>query len=151
MSQSLSRLYVHMVFHVKNNKIKIRQQEEQELYAYMGAILKDNESIPIIINGVPDHVHILCIMSKNIALSKLLEEAKNHSSRWIKTKHLHYENFRWQGGYGAFSVSPEDAETKKRYIQNQKEHHKKVSFKDEYLGLLDEYGIAYHEKYLWAD
>ena len=151
MSQSLSRLYVHMVFHVKNNRIKIRQEEEQDLYAYMGAILNDNASIPIIINGVEDHVHILCIMSKNIALSKLLEEVKKHSSRWIKTKHPHYKNFRWQGGYGAFSVSPSHAEQKKIYIQNQKEHHKKVGYKEEYLKILEEYGIDYDERYLWED
>ena len=151
MSQSLSRLYIHMVFHVKNNQIKIRPEEEKDLYAYMGAILKDNASIPIIINGVADHVHILCIMSKNIALSKLLEEVKKHSSRWIKTKHSHYQNFKWQGGYGAFSFSHYETEVKKRYVENQKEHHKKVSFKEEYVKLLEEYGIEYDERYLWKD
>ena len=151
MSQSLSRIYIHMIFHVKNNQIKIRPKEEQELYAYMGAIIKDNASIPIIINGVPDHIHILCIMSKNIALSKLFEEVKKHSSRWIKTKHAHYKNFKWQGGYGAFSVSPSDAEAKKIYIYNQKEHHKKTGFKEEYLGLLEAHGIDYDERYLWED
>ena len=151
MSQSLSCIFVHMVFHVKNNFIKIRPEEDEELYAYMGSIIKDNMSIPIIINGVPDHVHILCILSKNMALAKLFEEVKKHSSRWIKTKHEHYKNFKWQGGYGAFSVSPSAVKNTKNYILNQKEHHKKVDFKTEYLELLDEYEIDYNEQFLWED
>ena len=151
MSQSLSKLFVHIVFHVKNNRYKIRKQERKSLYAYMGAIIKDNESIPIIINGVEDHVHILCVMSKNIALAKLVEEIKRHSSRWIKTIDLYYSHFAWQGGYAGFSVSPSLHDTTKRYIANQEEHHKKVTFKDEYLTFLEEYGIDYDEDYLWSD
>ncbi len=151
MSQSLSKLYVHFVFHVKNNIHVIREEDRDELYSYMGSIIKDNNSIPIIINGVEDHVHVLCIMSKNIALSKLLEEVKRHSSRWIKTKGKHYENFAWQGGYGGFSVSPSLHKTTKKYIENQVEHHKKVSTKDEYIGILKEYEIDYDERYLWTD
>ena len=105
MSQSLSKLYVHIVFHIKNKKIIMREKEQDSLYAYMGSIIKDNQSIPIIINGVEDHVHILCILSKNVALAKLVEEIKRHSSRWIKTQHNYYKTFAWQGGYGGFSVS----------------------------------------------
>ena len=151
MSQSLSKLYVHIVFHVKNNRIKMRKQEQSELYAYIGSIIKDNESIPIEINGVEDHIHILCVMSKNIALAKLVEEIKRHSSRWIKTKDKHYDHFAWQGGYGAFSVSQSIHDVTKRYIQNQEEHHKKRTFKEEYLLFLKEYGIEYNEDYLWSD
>ena len=103
------------------------------------------------INGIEDHLHILCIMSKNIALAKLLEEIKRHSSRWIKTKDSYYNNFAWQGGYGGFSVSPSLHEKTKRYIENHKTHHKKMSFKEEYLLFLKEYGIEYNEEYLWRD
>ena len=106
MSQSLSKLYVHAVFHIKYNSPKIRRQDKDELYAYMGAIIKDNQSVPIIINGVENHVHILFVLSKNIALAKIMEEIKRHSSRWIKTKGNYYSQFAWQGGYGGFSVSP---------------------------------------------
>lgn len=151
MSQSLSKIFVHIVFHVKNNRIKIRSQEEKELYAYMGAIISDNDSVPIIINGMPDHIHLLCIMSKKITLAKLVEEIKKHSSRWIKTKHDHYKYFRWQGAYGAFSVTPEDVPIKKKYIERQKEHHKKADFINEYLHLLNKNGLDYDEKYLWTD
>ena len=99
----------------------------------MGSIIKENESIPILINGVEDHVHILCVMSKNIALAKLVEEIKRNSSRWIKTKHTHYSTFAWQGGYGGFSISPSLHNKTKHYIQNQEQHHKKMTFKEEYL------------------
>lgn len=151
MAQSLSKLYVHIIFHVKTSSAKIKKIDSSELYAYMGAILKDNSSIPIIINGVEDHVHILCIMSKNIALAKLVEEIKRHSSRWIKTKNIDYSNFAWQGGYGGFSVSSTLHDKTKSYITKQEEHHKKMSFKEEYLLFLKEYDIAYDEKYLWND
>ena len=151
MAQSLSKLYVHIVFHTKNNSAIIQKQEKKELYAYMASIIKDNQSIPILINGVEDHVHILCVLSKNIALAKLTEEIKRHSSRWIKSKGNQYSNFEWQGGYGGFSVSPSLHEKTKKYIENQEDHHKKLSFKEEYLLFLKEYKIDYDEDYLWKD
>ncbi len=151
MAQSLSKLFVHIIYHIKSPSVIIRQAEKKELYAYIGSIIKDNESIPIIINGVEDHVHILCVMSKNIALAKLVEEIKKQSSRWIKTKDSYYNHFAWQGGYGGFSVSPSLHDKTKRYIENQEEHHKKMSFKEEYLLFLKEYGIDYDERYIWID
>jgi len=151
MAQSLSKLYIHLVFHVKNNSIPIRVEDKKELYAYMGAIIKDNESIPILINGVGDHVHILFVLSKNIALAKLVEEVKRHSSRWIKGKGEHYKNFAWQGSYAANSVSKSLHERTKGYIEKQEEHHKKVPFKEELIAFLKEYGVDYDERYLWSD
>ena len=151
MSQSLSKLYVHAVFHIKYNSPKIRRQDKDELYAYMGAIIKDNQSVPIIINGVENHVHILFVLSKNVALAKIMEEIKRHSSRWIKTKGNYYSQFAWQGGYGGFSVSPSLHDKTKEYIRNQEVHHRKKVFKEEYLMFLKEYGIEYDERYLWKD
>ncbi len=151
MSQSLSKLYVHLIFHIKNNGVKIKAEDSNELYAYIGGIIKDNQSVPICINGTDDHIHILCVMSKNIALAKLMEEIKRHSSRWIKAKGVHYKNFFWQGGYSGFSVSQSVHQRTKNYIENQKEHHKKTSFKDELLAFLTEYGVDYDERYLWTD
>ncbi len=95
MSQSLSKLYIHIVFHVKTPLVSIRYDDKKDLYSYIGSIIKDNGSIPIIINGMEDHVHILCVMSKNITLAKLVEEIKRHSSRWIKTKDIYYKHFAW--------------------------------------------------------
>ena len=151
MAQSLSKLYVHIIFHIKYNSPKIREQEEKELYAYIGSIIKDNQSIPVIINGVKDHIHILLVLSKNISLSKIVEEIKRHSSRWIKTKDNYYSKFAWQGGYGAFSVSQSLYNKTKNYIKSQKDHHKKMDFKKEYLLFLKEYDVDFDERYLWTD
>ncbi|MDD2284414.1 MAG: IS200/IS605 family transposase [Paludibacter sp.] len=150
MSQSLSKLYVHIVFHTKKNQNLINQDIEKELYAYLGGILKSTKSVPIAINGIENHIHILCIISKNISLADLLEELKRNSSRWIKSKGVDYNDFAWQGGYGGFSVSQSKVNTVKTYIENQKEHHRTVSFKEEYILFLKEYGIDYNEDYLWT-
>ena len=149
MSQSLSQLYTHIVFHTKHNQDLIHADVENELYAYFGGILKENKSVPIAINGIANHVHILCIMSKNIALADLLEELKRNSSRWIKTKGKAYLDFAWQGGYGGFSVSQSKVDVVKRYIENQKDHHKTETVKEEYVRFLKEYGIDYKDEYLW--
>lgn len=149
MAQSLSKLYVHLIFHVKDNTCLIKPEEESELYAYIGGIIKQSGSIPIIINGTEDHIHILCVMSKNIALSALLEDIKRNSSRWIKSKDPYYRNFAWQGGYAGFSVSQSKVDVVKEYIKSQKEHHKKSSFQEEYVRFLNEYGVEYNELYLW--
>jgi len=150
MSQSLSQLYVHIIFHTKYNQPLIRPEVEKELYAYIGGIIKENGSVPIKINGTEDHIHILATMSKNIALAKFVEEIKRNSSRWIKTKGLEYQDFAWQGGYAEYSVSQSVVERVKKYIENQKEHHKKISFKDEYVQFLAEYKIDFDENYLWT-
>ncbi len=151
MPQSLSKLFVHLVFHIKNKNITISKEVIPDLYAYMGAVIKDNASIPIIINGTHDHVHVLCIMSKTITLAKLTEEVKRHSSRWIKTRGRQYKGFAWQGGYAGFSVSPSLHDKTRDYIMNQEKHHKKMTFKEELILFLKEYGIDYNEKYLWDD
>ena len=149
MPQSLSKLYVHIIFHTKHNQSLISVEIEKELYAYIGGIIKKNESVPIKINGTENHIHILAAMSKNIALAKFVEEIKRNSSRWIKTKDVKFQEFAWQGGYAGFSVSQSVVERVKNYIENQKEHHKKVSFQDEYVKFLSEYEINYNQEFLW--
>lgn len=151
MAQSLSKIYIHLIFHIKTKSVKIRNENKHDLYAYIGSVIKSNQSIPILINGTEDHVHILCILSKNIALAKLTEEIKRHSSRWIKTTDAYYESFAWQGGYSGFSVSQSLHDKTKQYIQNQEEHHKRMTFKEELILFLKEYGIEYNEDYLWTD
>ena len=128
----------------------IKSDDEKDLYAYIGGVLKISNSIPVNINGTEDHVHILCIMSKNISLSDLLEDIKRNSSRWIKTRGPHYQDFAWQGGYAGYSVSQSKVEIVERYIENQKGHHKHQTFKEEYIQFLKENGIDYKEEYLWT-
>jgi len=102
MSQSLTRNYVHIVFSTKFREQLIRDSIKIELFEYLGGVCKHLECNPIRVGGYKDHVHILCILSKKIALMVLLEELKKGSSKWIKTKGNHYTNFYWQAGYGAF-------------------------------------------------
>jgi REP element-mobilizing transposase RayT len=89
------------------------------------------------------------MLSKNVALAKLLEEVKSHSSKWIKTKDSSLKNFYWQNGYGAFSVNPAEVDVVKAYIENQHVHHRKLTFEEEYLEFLEKYGIEYDERYVW--
>ncbi|TLX75294.1 transposase [Labilibacter sediminis] len=150
MSQSLSKLYIHIIFHVKDqSNTYIRNSDKDILYSYIGSIIKDNDSIPLIINGVEDHIHVFCIMSKNIALAAFIKEIKRHSSRWLKNLDNYYKAFKWQGGYGGFSVSPSLYDKTFSYIKHQQKHHTTMSFKDEYLLFLKEYGVEYNEEYLW--
>ena len=95
MAQSLSCLYVHIIFHTKNNQNLINKAVEQELHAYIVGVIKKNDSVPMKINGTENHIHILAIMSKNIALAKFVEEIKRNSSRWIKDKGKEFEKFSW--------------------------------------------------------
>jgi len=149
MSQSLSKLYVHIIFHVKNERMSIRPEDEKELYAYIGGIIKQNASFPIKINGTENHLHVLSTLSKNLSLANLVEEIKKNSSRWIKTKNIYYQDFAWQGGYAGYSVSQSKITVVANYIERQKEHHQKQSFKDEYLQFLRRYGVDFDENYLW--
>jgi putative transposase len=148
MSQSYVQIFVHIVFHTKNNKNLILNDIGNELYSYLGGILRNLKSVPLRIGGTSDHIHVLCTLPKTMAPADLVEELKKSSSKWIKTKGQEYINFYWQDGYGGFSVSNFQVEVIKKYISNQKEHHLKTSFIDEYKNLLDEYGILYEDRYL---
>ena len=149
MSQSLSKVYVHIIFSTKNRYPFIHPDIEEELYAYIGGIIKINKGIPFQINSIPDHIHILATLPKSISQSKYLEEIKRNSSRWIKTKGKRYENFAWQRGYCSLSVSSSVTKVVSDYIINQKEHHKDLKFKQELIMFLNEYEIEYDEEYLW--
>jgi putative transposase len=148
MSQSFVQIYVHIVFHTKDNVKLIRADIENELFSYMAGILKNYKSIPLQIGGTSDHIHILCTLPKTMAPADLAEEIKKSSSKWIKTKGEHYRNFFWQDGYGGFSVSKSGIDSVKEYILNQKEHHEKVLFIDEYKTLLKMHGIPFEDRYL---
>jgi REP-associated tyrosine transposase len=149
MPQSLAKNYLHISFSTKNRDKFIDSEIEIELFSYLGGICKNLECNPIVVGGHKNHVHILCLLSRKIALMKLIEEVKSHSSKWIKTKGLQYKHFYWQNGYGAFSINQSQIDIVKEYILNQKEHHKKLSFKDEYRSFLKEYNIEYDERYVW--
>jgi len=122
---------------------------DEELHSYLGGICKEMECPPIKIGGYTDHIHILCMLSKKVALMNLLEEVKSHSSKWMKTKGRELNIFYWQNGYGAFSVNPSEIDKVIAYIENQKEHHRKKTFQEEYRAFLKKYRVEYDEKYVW--
>ncbi len=149
MGQSLVKNYIHIIFSTKHREPLIYQPVQNELYSYIGGICKEMECYPIKIGGYIEHIHILCMLSKKIALMKLLEEVKSHSSKWMKTKGTAMKNFYWQNGYGAFSVNPSEVDKVIAYIENQSEHHKKRTFQDEYRAFLKKYKVEYDERYIW--
>lgn len=149
MGQSLVKNYIHIVFSTKHRVELIKPPYEEELHAYLCGVCKKLECQPIKVGGYTDHVHILCMLSKKIALMKLLEEVKSHSSKWIKTRDASLKNFYWQDGYGAFSVNPSQVEKVISYIANQHEHHRKKNFQYEYRAFLNKYNVEYDERYIW--
>jgi putative transposase len=149
MGQSFVKNYLHIVFSTKHRQHLIHKPVNEELYNYLGGICRDLECYPVVVGGHTDHVHILCMLSKKIALMKLLEQVKSHSSKWMKTKSPTLSDFYWQDGYGAFSVNPYQIDVVKNYIENQEEHHQKKTFQNEYRGFLKKYNVEYDEKYVW--
>lgn len=149
MPQSLAQVYIHIVFSTKDHYPFIQPDIESELFAYMGDTVNRVGGVPHLINGTADHVHILSSLPRTITLSKYIEEIKRNSSRWIKTKKNDCQKFAWQNGYGVFSVSSSQKDSVLRYIAEQKEHHRKLSFKEEFLAFLKKYNVKYDEQYLW--
>jgi len=149
MGQSLVKNYLHIVFSTKYRQPLIHPPVEAALHSYLGGICNRLECQVLKVDGYTDHIHILCMLSKKIALMKLMEELKSHSSKWVKTKGPGYENFYWQDGYGAFSVKPSEVDRVIAYIANQHQHHSKQTFQDEYRGYLKKYKVEYDERYVW--
>jgi REP element-mobilizing transposase RayT len=151
MPQSLAQIYVHIVFSTKDRKPQLGDVALRgELYAYMATILRDNVDSPaLIINGVEDHVHALVRLSRKFPVMQVVQESKVETSKWLKRQPTVGNDFAWQAGYGAFSVSPSLMEKTKEYIQNQQEHHQRMSFKDEFRELCRRHGLEVDERYAW--
>jgi putative transposase len=148
MPQSLAALYCHIVFSTKNREPLIDAAIEDELYAYIGGILRERKGVLSAAGGVEDHVHLLVSMGREWAVSDLVRDIKANSSRWFHDT-LCRSEFAWQAGYGAFSVSVSQLDIVKKYLAKQKEHHAKHSYQDEFRGLLKKHGLDYDERYVW--
>jgi REP element-mobilizing transposase RayT len=148
MAQSLSQMYIHLVFGTKYRYPYIRENIENQLHPYISGILNNHDSPAIIINSVPDHIHILFVLSKTQALSNVVQEVKQSSSKWMKGQGV--PNFNWQRGYGAFSVSHYKVDTVTRYIARQKEHHKIKTLQEEIETMMKIAGLLdFDMKYFW--
>jgi len=149
MSDTFSQLYIHVVFAIKGRENLIKDDWKDELHKYIAGIIKEKGHKSIIVNGMPDHIHILVGLKPSMALSDLVRDIKNNSSNFINTKKFLPLKFSWQAGYGAFSYAHSQLDTVYNYILNQEEHHKKRTFKEEYLEFLQRFEIEFDEKYLF--
>ncbi len=138
-----------MIFAVKGRDSLISLSWEAELYKYIAGIITNKGQKLVSINGMPDHIHILIGMKPNCCLSDLVREIKKSTNTFIKEKKFTRFNFQWQDGYGAFSYSHSALDNVIKYIENQKEHHKKTSFREEYVEFLNKYKVEYKDEYLF--
>ncbi len=149
MSGTYSQIYIQVVFAVKGRQSLIQPEWEEKLYKYITGIVRNKEQKMIAINGMPDHIHIFIGMKPSCCLSDLVREIKKSSNEFINENKFSKFKFSWQEGYGAFSYSHSHIERVVKYIMNQKQHHRKISFKDEYIRFLKKFEIEHDEKYLF--
>lgn len=151
MATTLVKIDIHLIFHVRSTGVRMREEDLERIFAYIGGIIRGLGGIPIEVGGMPDHVHIFTSLPKTLALSDFVRAVKADSSKWLKSVSAHYDGFSWQEGYGAFSVSPSLSEKTIQYIRSQASHHKKRTFQDEYRLFLEAYGIDYDERFAFSD
>ena len=149
MSQSIHVNFVHITYSTKHRRNILDGEIRPSLYAYKAGILRNLECFNVTIGGVEDHVHILCNLTKKHSPIKVLEEVKKSSSKWMKEQDQRYADFKWQIGYGLFSVSPSHVPAVKNYVLNQEEHHHKETFHEEFRRIAKKYGINLDEKVAW--
>ena len=149
MPQSFHSIPIHLIWSTKNRIPLIIPEIEDELFKYIASIFHNQDSPSLVINGSRDHLHVILSLSRTITIAKLIEEVKRSSSKWIKSKGAKFEKFYWQTGYAALGVGHYNIENLKTYIRNQKEHHRRKTFKEEYIEFLEKYSINYDERYIW--
>jgi REP element-mobilizing transposase RayT len=147
MAQSLASLHIHLVFSSKNRAAVIRDGVRDALHGCMAQVLKNIGCSPILINSMDDHVHILFDLARTAAVSRVVEEVKKSSSRWMKTQGV--SGFSWQSGYGAFAVSRSRLDAVRKYVAEQHQHHQKRGYQDELRQLLVGHQIEFDERYIW--
>jgi REP element-mobilizing transposase RayT len=149
MAQSFACLHCHFIFSTKNRLPLITTDLQTRLYEYIGGILRAEKCVLVAAGGMPDHLHLLCSFSKELAVAPALRLIKANSSKWIHETFPQYRAFAWQTGYGAFAVSYSHVDRVKRYIAGQEKHHRRTTFQEEFLAFLKRHRIEYDERYLW--
>lgn len=149
MPQSLSRLLAHLIFSTKHREPWITPAIRNDLHSYLGGVLKHIDCIPIRVGGVADHVHLFFGMPRTLSTAQIVEKVKVASSKWIKEKGPEFSAFHWQNGYGIFSVSQSEADTVERYVTHQDDHHRTITFQEEYRRFLERHRVDYDERYVW--
>jgi REP element-mobilizing transposase RayT len=149
MPQSLAQILVHLVFSTKNREAWLADDIRDELHTYVGGIVENQKGTLLKAGSLADHLHLLIAHPRTCAPAELVQEIKTGSSKWLKTKSAENAGFHWQGGYGAFSISPSHRPALEKYISSQAEHHRVVTFQEEYRRLLNKCGIPFDERYVW--
>ncbi len=151
MANTYHQIYLQTVFAVKYRNAMIEKTWQKDLFGVIGNLINETGCKTIIVNGVEDHVHCFFGLKPTVAVSELMKTVKAKSSKYINDHSLTPERFEWQEGYGAFSYSQSQIDAVYKYIQNQEEHHKKYTFREEYLDFLEKFKISYDEKYIFED
>jgi len=149
MANTFTQLYIHIVFSVKLRASLIQNEWREELHKYITGIIQNQGHKVLVINSVPDHIHIFIGMKPDTSLSELVRDVKANSSKWINGKKFLKTKFQWQEGYGAFSYSHSQLDEVIHYIKEQQEHHRKRTFKEEYISFLKKYDVSYDSKYVF--
>ena len=149
MPGTFSQVYIQIVFAVKGRENLISKVWKEELHKYIAGIIKGKDQKPIIVNGMADHIHAFIGLRPSMQISEVVREIKNNSTNFINEKGFVHGKFSWQEGYGAFSYGHSQIDKVYNYILNQEEHHKKTTFREEYMGLLKKFEIDFDEKYLF--
>jgi len=150
MPQSLSAVYIHLVFSTKDRRPFLRDKATREaLHAHLGGISKRLDCPPLVVGGVEDHVYLLARFGRTITQADWVKELKRVSNSWLKDQGPDFADFAWQGGYPDFSVSQSNVERVKKYIANQEQHHRKSGFQDELRELLRKHNVEWDERYVW--
>ena len=150
MAQSLARVWTHLIFSTKDRFPFLTDKSiRREMHAYLAAMFRNYDCETLIVGGVEDHAHSLFALSRNHSIATIVKEAKRTSSGWVKEKSPKLASFHWQAGYGAFSVSQSNLKDVIAYIENQEEHHRHITFQDEYRAFLRAYAVEYDERYVW--
>lgn len=151
MANTYTQIHVHFVFAVKYRQAVIHTNWKNDLYKYISGIIKNNNHKVLAINGVSDHVHVLIGIRPAQSISELMKSIKQNSSKWINENKFTNIHFEWQEGYGAFSYSKSQLSAVADYIENQEEHHKKNTFKEEYINFLEKFEVDYDEKFIFKE
>jgi putative transposase len=142
-------LLVHFTWSTAGREPWIETEMREDLYSYIGGIMKNKKAKLISAGGMFDHIHLYASMPSTISVADFVNAVKSNSSRWVHESYSRLRNFAWQEGYGAFSVSKSEEGKVVRYISNQEDHHRKRTFKEELIGLLEKHGIEYDKRYIW--
>jgi REP element-mobilizing transposase RayT len=149
MGNTYTSLHYHFVFSTKHRDPWISEEIEASVWAFLGGIARENRLKPILIGGMPDHIHMAVGAPPNLTISDALKQIKGGSSKWMKDTFPRMGKFAWQDGYGAFSVSKSAMPQLTKYIETQRKHHRKATFQEEFIALLEKHEIEYDEQYLW--